>query len=200
MVQDIRKQAFRFLKNNICTRNQRNAHRKGEPDMELRVAKKRDLPQIKSMFRKLIEHMNENNIAIWDEIYPCEFFENDIDQNALYLLMEQTDIAAAFVLCESNGGAAHLEWKNRNGKAMYIDRLGVNVNFLRQGVGGAALKSAMELAKQKDASCLRLFVVDRNKPAIRLYEKSGFQRVGGIYEEKIADDFVLREYGFEIEL
>lgn len=166
--------------------------------MELRLAKKSDLPQIKSMFRKLIEHMNDTNIAVWDEIYPCEFFVNDIDHNALYLLTEQNDIAAAFVLCESNDGASHLEWKNRNGKAMYIDRLGVNVNFLRQGVGGAALKSAMELAKQKEASCLRLFVVDRNKPAISLYEKSGFQRAGGIYEEKIDDDLVLREYGFEM--
>ena len=168
--------------------------------MELRLANKSDLPQIKSMYRKLIDHMNQNNIAIWDEIYPCEFFQNDIKNNSLYLLTAENDIAAAFALCESNGGAADLEWKNRNGTAMYIDRLGVNVNFLRQGVGGAALKSAMELAKQKNASCLRLFVVDRNKPAIRLYEKTGFQRAGGIYEEKIADDFVLREYGFEIEL
>lgn len=166
--------------------------------MEIRLAKKSDLPQIKSMFRKLIEYMNQNNIAIWDEIYPCEFFENDIENNELYLLTDKNDIAAVFVLCESNGGAAHLEWKNRTGKVLYIDRLGVNVNYLRQGVGGNALRSAMELAKQKDASCLRLFVVDRNEPAIRLYVKSGFQRAGGIYEEKIDEGFVLCEYGFEI--
>lgn len=166
--------------------------------MELRLAKKSDLPQIKSMYRKLIEHMNQNNIAIWDEIYPCEFFENDIENSELYLLTDKNDIAAAFVLCESNDGAAHLEWKNRTGKVLYIDRLGVNVNYLRQGVGENALRSAMELAKQKDASCLRLFVVDRNEPAIRLYVKSGFQRAGGIYEEKIDECFVLREYGFEM--
>lgn len=200
MVQDIRLKTFRLLRIIFAFTAGKAGTEKGEPIMELRLAKKSDLPQMKSMYRKLIEHMNQNGIAIWDEIYPCEFFENDIENNELYLLAGKNDIAAAFVLCESNDGSAHLEWKSRTGKAMYIDRLGVNVHYLRQGVGGAALKSAIALTKQKGASYLRLFVVDRNKPAINLYEKSGFQRVGGIYEEKIADDFVLREYGFEIEV
>lgn len=61
------------------------------------------------------------------------------------------------------------------------------------------LKSAMQLAKQKGAKYLRLFVVDINKPAINLYLKNGFNQVDGIYEERI-DDFVLYEYGFEIEI
>lgn len=61
------------------------------------------------------------------------------------------------------------------------------------------LKNAMELAKLKNAKYLRLFVVDINKPAINLYLKNGFKQVDGIYEERI-EDFVLYEYGFEIEI
>ena len=167
--------------------------------MDLRLAKKSDLPQLKTTYEKIIDNMNKKGIRIWDEIYPCEFFQDDIENKSLYILTEGNDIAAAFALCESNDGEGHLKWKAAKEKAIYIDRLGVNVDYSRQGIGGLMLKNAMELAKQKDAKYLRLFVVDINKPAINLYLKNGFKRVDGIHEERI-DDFVLREYGFEIEI
>lgn len=167
--------------------------------MNLRLAKKSDLPQLKAMYEKIIDNMNKNHIQIWDEIYPCEFFQDDIENKSLYILTEDNDIVAAFALCESNDGEDHLKWRNVKEKALYIDRLGVNVNYLRQGIGGLMLKNAMELAKRKNAKYLRLFVVDINKPAINLYLKSGLKRVDGIYEERV-DDFVLREYGFEMEI
>lgn len=143
--------------------------------------------------------MNKNDIKIWNEIYPCEFFQGDIENESLYILTENNDMIAAFALRESNGGEDHLKWKKVKEKAFYIDRFGVNVNFLRQGIGGLMLKNAMQLAKQRDVKYLRLFVVDINKPAINLYIKNGFKRVAGIHEERI-DDFVLYEYGFEIEI
>lgn len=167
--------------------------------MNLRLAEKNDLPQLKRMYEKIIGNMIKNNIQIWDEVYPCEFFLHDIENNRLYILTEDNDIVAAFALCESNDGEGYLKWKDIKEKAIYIDRLGVNVNYLRQGIGGIMLKSAMKLAKQKGAKYLRLFVVDINRPAINLYLKNGFNQVDGIYEERI-DDFVLYEYGFEIEI
>ena len=168
--------------------------------MDLRLAEKSDLPQLKTMYEKIIDNMNKNNIQIWDEIYPCEFFQADIENKSLYLLAEGNDIVAAFVLCEPNNKSGDpLKWKSIKEKALYIDRLGVNVNYLRQGIGGVMLKNAMELAKRKNAEYLRLFVVDINKPAINLYLKNGFKQVDGIYEERI-EDFVLQEYGFDIEL
>lgn len=168
--------------------------------MELRLAKKNDLFQLKKMYEKIIDNMNKNNIQIWDEVYPCEFFKDDIENERLYVLTKDDEIAAAFALCESNDGEDYLKWKNAKEKALYIDRLGVNVKYLRQGIAGIMLKNAMQLAKQKNAKYLRLFVVDINKPAISLYLKNGFKQVQGIYEEKIDDDFTLREYGFEIEI
>jgi ribosomal protein S18 acetylase RimI-like enzyme len=62
------------------------------------------------------------------------------------------------------------------------------------------LKHAITLTKQKNAKYLRLFVVDINIPAINVYLKNGFRQVDGIYEERIDDDLILREYGFEIEV
>lgn len=115
--------------------------------------------------------MNKNNIDIWDEIYPCEFFKNDIENKSLYVLNEGDDIVAAFALSKSNDGENHVKWENAKEKALYIDRLGVNVNYLRQGIGGIIIKNAIELAKAQNVKYLRLFVVDVNKPAINLYLK-----------------------------
>lgn len=42
--------------------------------------------------------------------------------------------------------------------------------------------------------------MDINKPAINLYLKNGFKRAGGIFEERIDEELVLREYGYEIKI
>lgn len=92
-----------------------------------------------------------------------------------------------------------MKWKEPTSKASYIDRFGVNVDYLNQGIGVTMLQHAAKIAKERDSKYLRLFVVDINRPAIKLYTKNGFEQVEGIYEEKV-DNRVLREYGFEIEL
>lgn len=166
--------------------------------MHLRLAKMDDLPQLKVVYREIINNMNNENIEIWDDIYPCEFFYNDIENNSLYVLVENDEIVAAFALCNSSAGAAFVKWKNEHHKALYIDRFGVNVNYLRKGIGSIMLNKAISLAKEKGAESLRLFVVDINEPAINLYIKNGFERAEGIYDEVIDDDFILHEFGFEI--
>ncbi len=135
--------------------------------MDLRLADINDLPKLKEMYGKIIDDMNRNDISIWDEIYPCTFFSDDIENNRLYLLVEEHDnIVAAFALCESHTGERYVKWENTHGKALYFDRFGVNVDYARRGIGSAVLKHAIALTKQKDAKYLRLFVVDINKPAI----------------------------------
>ncbi|WP_099205731.1 GNAT family N-acetyltransferase [Scatolibacter rhodanostii] len=169
--------------------------------MQFRLANREDLPKIQSMYRDIIEHMNNNKIEIWDDSYPCEFFAEDIDNNRLYLLVEEVgDIVAAAALCESNDGETYIKWENTEAKALYMDRLGVNVAYRGQGMGNRILEHLRTLAKQKMAEYIRLFVVDINRPAIQLYLKNGFKQASGIYEEKIDDNFILCEYGFEIRL
>jgi len=169
--------------------------------MDFRLASINDLPKLKVVYGKIIDNMNRNNISIWDEIFPCEFFKDDIENNSLYLLVEDHyEIVGAFALFESNVGEGYVKWEKSTEKALYLGRFGVNVNYLRRGIGSIMLKYAMALTNQKNAKYLRLLVVDINKPAIDLYLKNGFRRVDGIYEERIDDDLILREYGFEIEV
>lgn len=168
--------------------------------MEFRLAAARDLLQLKAVYMDIIQNMNRNQIRIWDDIYPCGFFNEDIENDRLYVLLHQGKIVSAFALCSANPGEKMVEWKNAHGKALYLDRLGVNVNFSRMGIGSLMLEKARETARNAGAEYLRLFVVDINKPAIGLYVKNGFMRVNGTYDEVIDDGLVLHEYGFETAL
>lgn len=164
--------------------------------MKFRLATQNDLPQIKAVYRDIIDRMDESGIQIWDDVYPCEFFADDIKRGRLYVLMDGGKVAAAFALCESNSGADAVEWNDTGATALYLDRLGVSVEYARQGVGTAMLQHARDLARKRGATYLRLFVVDGNEPALNLYRKNGFEQVG-TYDEVIDADLVLREWGFE---
>jgi len=168
--------------------------------MEFRAAAAHDLPQLKSVYRAIIQNMNSNQIDIWDDVYPCELFDKDVENDRLYVLLIHDEIVSAFALCGASAGEKMVEWKDAHGKALYLDRFGVNVNFLRMGIGGLMLEKAKETARDLGAEYLRLFAVDTNRPAIRLYVKSGFIRVSGVYDEVIDYGRVLHEYGFETAL
>ena len=168
--------------------------------MNFRLADMRDLPQIKAVYRDIIEKMKREKIEIWDDIYPCAFFEEDIRNNRLYVLLEKDVIVSAFALSDTNAGETSVEWQDDRCRALYLDRLGVNVNYTGIGIGSFMLDKAKETAKNMGAEYLRIFVVDVNRPAIQLYIKNGFIRGKGVYDEVIDDDLVLREYGFETAL
>lgn len=172
----------------------------GDDKMEFRLARIEDLKQLKIIYKEIIKNMNKNNIQIWDDIYPCEFFEDDINNKRLYVIADDEEIISAFALCDNNAGEAYVEWSEKSAKAMYIDRLGVNVEYSKKGIGQQMLNKAKEISKSIGAEYLRLFVVDINKPAIRLYQKNGFTKVDGVYDEVFDDGYVLRENGYEIKL
>lgn len=168
--------------------------------MELVLAKLEDLTKIKEMYTKIIKNMDDNNIKIWNEYYPNEVFEDDIENESLYLLKEQGNILGAFVMYEHKNPEEDIKWENSTAKAYLLNRVGVNVEYLRQGIGKKLINKAYQLAKNKGAKYLRLLVSEINIPAINLYLKCEFKKVNGIHKEKIRDDFSLNEYGFEINL
>ncbi len=168
--------------------------------MDYRLAVPGDLGRLKEMYKEIVRKMDEDGIRIWDEIYPCEFLEGDIAGGRLYLLTENNDMMAAFALCDASAGEEFLKWEDDRAKALYLDRFGVNVGCLRQGIGSLMLKRAKETARNLGAEYLRLFVVDCNVPAASLYRKNGFAPADGVYHEVIDDELVLREFGYEVKV
>lgn len=173
----------------------------GDDKMEFRLAVLQDLAEIKDMYMQIIENMNKQDIQIWDDIYPCEFFEEDIKNKQLYVLLNKNGmIVSAFVLHDAISKENTITWSDHYAKALYVDRLGVNVKCLKKGIASLMLNKAKEMAKTLGAEYLRLFVVDINKPAIQLYIKNGFIKADGVYDEIFDDGFVLHEYGYEIKI
>lgn len=168
--------------------------------MIFRLAEYTDLPQLKKVYENIICQMKENNLFIWDDIYPYQAFNSDIENKTLYILEDNDVIIAAFVLCCSRRNKERLKWENNQEKVMYIDRFGVNVQYSRKGIGSLMIKKAVELGKNEGAKFIRLLVVDKNEPAINFYKKNGFNRVEGINENRIDDEIIMYEFGFEIKI
>jgi len=168
--------------------------------MEFRPAQAADLPQLKAVFGRIIQDMNQKGIEIWDDVFPCEFFAGDIEAGALYVMTDKDAIVSAFAMYPALRGMDAVQWPQHGARAMYLNRFGVSVDYARRGMGSAMLRHAAALAREQGAEALRLFVVDINLPAIRLYEKNGFVRAGGMLREEITEDFVLNEYGYELDL
>ena len=169
--------------------------------MELKLATKEDLPKLKLMFNGVVQNMQNNGIFIWNEYYPFEEFENDIENSSLYIIKSAGTIVASFALLDSTDGSECFTWKNKSAKSKYISRIGVNSNHLKQGIGSLVLYEAEKLAKENKAKFLRLLVVDCNTPAINLYLKNGYTQVPGIRIEEIPEqNKSLVELGFEKQL
>lgn len=115
-------------------------------------------------------------------------------------LCDNNVIVSAFALCNTNIGEKCVEWESKKNNVLYLDRLGVNVQYLGKGIGSLMIDKAKEISKGLGAEYLRLFVVDINIPAIQLYRKKGFSQAEGVFEEIIDENLVLHEYGFEIRL
>lgn len=166
--------------------------------MELRLARKNDLLKLNNLFDEIIADMYKKGIKIWHEIYPYCEFESDIQNKNLYILTENENIVATFCLFEDSNAKESFEWENKNANAMYLSRLAVNVNFLRRGCGNIALNYAINIAKEKSANFIRLFVAESNIPAIKFYEKNGFKKVSGQTSE-YAEPFKCEiiEYAYE---
>lgn len=168
--------------------------------MRFRLADYQDLAQLKDMYQQIIRDMNGKGIQIWDDIYPCEFFKGDIECKQLYVLLDDQEIISAFALRGTNGGENSVKWQDRQSKALYMDRFAVNVQYSQKGIGSLMIGYAKQAARELGAEYLRLFVVDINRPAICLYEKNGFIKADGVFEEVFDDGFKLHEYGYEIKL
>ena len=58
--------------------------------IKFRLAQIDDLENIKTMYNSIVQNMYKQNINIWNEYYPVECFEDDINNKQLYVLEKNT--------------------------------------------------------------------------------------------------------------
>ena len=167
--------------------------------MELRVrrAEPSDLPAAKEMYAALVARMDQEGWGVWDETYPRDFVEKDIERDQFYLLLEGNRLVGAFALPAHDNGEGDVPWQEPSAPARYLYRFGIAVEYGGRGLGRLALERIGELARGLGAGYLRLYVAHENEPAIALYRKAGFSQLPGEFGEVLEDGTRLFEYAFE---
>lgn len=156
--------------------------------MEFRLATENDIPKINIMFKFIIENMQNHNLDVWNELYPFCEFENDIKNQSMYVFEnDNSEIVASISICDKTSGFRSFAWENKKASAYYIDRLAVNVKYLKQGIGSKLIQEIENIAKDNNIEYLRLLVVHSNLPAISFYMKNGFKKVKGKFKEYIKE-------------
>lgn len=164
--------------------------------MIFRLATPADLPQVQAMFTQITAKLNAAHGEIWNDFYPNELFPQDVENSCLFVLEGEGELLSAFALCENTEGDQAVEWGAAQ-KPLYFCRFGVHVDHRKEGLGSLMVQHALELAKARGYDALRLLVVDRNTSAIAFYEKNGFAKVPGYFDEYIHEALTLRQYGME---
>ena len=170
--------------------------------MEIRIRRAAfsDLPAAKEMYAALVARMDQEGWGVWDETYPRDFVEKDIERGQFYLLLEGDRLAGAFALPAHDNGEGDVPWQEPSAPARYLYRFGIAVEYGGRGLGRLALERIGELARGLGAGYLRLYVAHENEPAIALYRKAGFSQLPGTFGEMVLDGKRLFEYALEKKL
>ena len=149
-------------------------------EMQYRLGTMQDLEEIFEIFQAAIDNMNRNGIPQWDEKYPTrEDLEADIRRGELYLGLENSRIAAVYVLnqrCDPE--YADGQWNYPEDTYYIIHRLCVNPVFQNHGIAVQAIQHIEQELVLQGIQSIRLDAFTLNPYALRLYDKLGYSIVG----------------------
>ena len=155
-------------------------------NITFRKAKEQELMSIYSIYKRVINRMQENGIEQWDELYPNPaVIAADIDKEDLYAGEIDGEIVCVFALnteCEDDYN--NVSWKYPDAPFVVMHRLAVNPLYHRKGIARAAMKFIEETAKEQGAKTVRLDTFCKNTLAKSLYESLGYTVLGYTYWRK----------------
>ena len=161
-----------------------------------------DFHEVQSFYWTLIEQMQDVEFHPgWEKgVYPADaFLKESLAVGELYALRADGKIIAAMVLNhQCNDGYNGTKWNVEAAvdEITVIHALGVLPQVHGQGVAPQMVEAAIQIARAKQQKAIRLDVLGGNIPALKLYEKFGFQyhrTVQMFYEDTGWTNFLLYE-------
>ncbi len=142
--------------------------------MKLATAKMPDMPELLGLYRACAAQEN----SVWDEYYPnTQTAAADIAAGSLYLLRGRGAlVACASIIAPEDEERGSMYRPCRNPCA--LARIGVHPAFQGRGYGGLMLRLCLRIARAQGRDSMRLLVGPRNRPAVRMYHRAGFQPCG----------------------
>lgn len=148
--------------------------------MNIRLANNKDINGINELFHSVIEDLNNIKRVdmLWGDVYPFCEFETDISNNEMYVIEKDNIIIGSFVLSDYDDPDYHnIDWTSNKKKWFYLNRLAILPSEQGKGYAKKAMEFIQKYANDNKYDCIRLTVYNKNKYAIRLYEKLGFKKI-----------------------
>ncbi len=137
------------------------------PELQIRRAAERDVPDILSMVRALAEYENAAPGAVTATEAQLRESLFGPQPGAEALIASIGDVVAGFALFFHNFST----WRGRRG--LYLEDLFVWPHMRRRGVGKALLGEVSRIAMERGCPRLDWMVLDNNQPAIEFYKSLG---------------------------
>lgn len=171
--------------------------------MVIRKGMKDDIDAVSALYDEVCDDLQTHtNYPGWKKgIYPDRRdAERGIGEDSLFVAEEEGEIAGTFILRhQPEAGYALADWKTElpYSHIFVVYTLAVSPRFSHRGIGERLMEFILSYARQQGMKAVRLDVYEKNIPAIRLYEKLGFQYVDTVdlgYGEYGLDRFRLYQY------
>lgn len=145
--------------------------------MELIQATPREADELLAFYEHVADTMEEKGLQHWHwGRYPTEeMIRGDIEKGDLYYLREGELLAGAVVLMTGQEPEYDsLKWTCGVRPGIF-HRLAVHPSMQGAGFGGLIMDDVMQILRRAGCDCVRCDTADKNRNAIRLYEKLGFR-------------------------
>lgn len=152
--------------------------------------------ELERLYNDLNDYLSRTvNYPGWIKgIYPIRQTALDgIKENQLYTLKHDNKIIATAIIRNTPEEAYYgVEWLTEDdyNQIAVVYTFAVHPDYLKQGIGREMLLRIIETCRLSGLKSIRLDVYENNAPAIKLYEKCGFQYIDTV-------DLGLAEYGLD---
>ena len=136
--------------------------------------------------------LNQQNTPEVGSLESIEHLKRLIELSAYNLLMLHDKEIVGFIICMREGCTYQSEnykfFTKRLKKFLYVDRIAIDINHRREGLGKSMYDDIFNLAKIESLPiALEVNIEPINQPSLDFHEKLGFDRIG---EKKFVDHSV----------
>ena len=167
---------------------------------KIRIATKSDMNRIKELYYSIIDSMSEKIYKIRFPYSSIKLFEQSIDNGEVYIGEIRDKICACMILNhECNEGYNKVDWglQAQSNEITVIHSLAVHPNFFAQGFAKLMVKFAINHSIKNNQKAIRIDILSKNLPALRLYRKLNFNFIATLklfYPNNGLMDYDLYEY------
>jgi len=142
--------------------------------MDIRSADYNDLNSLMDITNRCIDHLNNQAVYQWDEIYPsAKDFRDDIDAQCLYSITNDNKVCGCICINQTEfPGYENADWQGA--AFLVVHKVIIDPQKEGQGFGKYAMSQAERIAHAHQKDSIRLDCFKDNHRANQFYQKLGY--------------------------